>query len=130
MSKKAAGMALVVAAAAAAGILLGWQVTLPMQKSSAAPIASMQTAVAGDAAPAPAAQPEKPEKRMEPATGGATAGSDRSGFRLETRTTKIVIDPMNGRATLDVTPSVNITLDAGKRQASLDAGSVHLGVGR
>lgn len=133
MIKKMAGMALIVPAAAAAAIFLGWQVTAPLQKAALAPDTPAQAAaVAGRAAPAPAsaAQPDKPEGRMEPTAGDATAGSDRGGFRLETRTTKIVLDPMRGRATLDVTPSFNITLDVEKREASLDAGTVHLGIGR
>jgi hypothetical protein len=123
--------------AAAGGVLLGWQVPAPSPqalKAMLTPSAPIQTITAAERpapvaqampAPAPAAgvPADKPEAHPE-------AGSDRGGFRLETRTTKMVIDPMRGRASLDVTPSFNITLDAGKREASLDAGTVHLGIGR
>jgi hypothetical protein len=135
MIKKVAGVTLVIAGAAAAGIFLGWHVTSPLQKSSAAVIAPAQAGAAPERqaaaperaqpAPAPAAQAVKPEARMEP-----TGGEAPTGLRLETKTTKIVFDPLRGRATLDVTPSFNITLDAQKREAGLSAGSVYLGTAR
>lgn len=135
MIKKIAGITLVVAGAAAAGIFLGWHVPSPLQKSSAAAFAPVQAGAAPERqaaaperaqpAPAPAAQAVKPEARMEP-----TGGEAPTGLRLETKTTKIVFDPARGRASLDVTPKFNITLDAQKREAGLSAGSVYLGTAR
>ena len=128
MIKKIAGITLVVAGAAAGGIFLGWHVPSPLQKSSAAAFAPVQAGAAPERAqpaPAPAAQAVKPEARMEP-----TGGEASTGLRLETKTTKIVFDPARGRASLDVTPNFNITLDAQKREAGLSAGSVYLGTAR
>jgi hypothetical protein len=135
MIKKIAGITLVVAGAAAAGIFLGWHVTSPLQKSSAAAFAPVQAGAAPERqaaaperaqpTPAPAAQAVKPEARMEP-----TGGEAPTGLRLETKTTKIVFDPLRGRVSLDVTPKFNITLDAQKREAGLSAGSVYLGTAR
>ena len=121
---KIAGITLVVAGAAAAGIFLGWHVTSPLQKSSAAAFAPVQAGAAPERQAA-AAQAVKPEARMEP-----TGGEAPTGLRLETKTTKIVFDPLRGRASLDVTPNFNITLDAQKREAGLSAGSVYLGTAR
>lgn len=135
MIKNQAGVTLVIVGAAAAGMFLGWHVTSPLQKSTAAAFVPVQAAAAPERqaaapelaqpAPAPAAQAVKPEARMEPSSGEAP-----TGLRLETKTTKIVFDPLRGRASLDVTPKFNITLDAQKGEAGLTAGSVYLGTAR